>query len=88
MKIYETFDHENPPIQGEVFVCRDSQKRCRPESWIVSIFWNPDTWKTEWDGNKYTTCPEIDTITRGIFWHKEDAVTFAKAIDSKKRGEP
>ena len=81
MKIYDTFDRENPPMQGEVYVARDTQKRCWPESWIVAIYWNPDTWKSTWDGTKYTTCPEIDIITRGIFWHKEDAMIFAKALE-------
>lgn len=85
MKIYDIFDRENPPAQGEVYVACDPQKRCGPESWIVAIYWNPDTWKSVGNGEKYTTCPEIDIITRGIFWHKEDAILFAKAIEAMRQ---
>ena len=88
MRVYlENEDwHQDPPAQGEIFVCVDAQKRCWPESWLVIQHWNPATWKTTWDGQKYTKCPEIDCIEKGIFWHQQDAIIFAEALERIKEG--
>lgn len=69
-KTYNTspiFGDKGSPLPGEVYVCPDPQKRCWPESWIVCIMG---------DGTL-----EGDTITRGIFWHKEDAESFAAILE-------
>ncbi|MFA5408598.1 MAG: hypothetical protein WC343_07475 [Bacilli bacterium] len=66
MRIYETSEWRNdPPAQGEIFICPDEHRRCFPESWIVC---------------KSTTCPCSNIITKGIFWNIEDATLFANAL--------
>jgi hypothetical protein len=80
-KFWQDIDQKDWPSQGEIFVCKDPQKRCWPDCWSVAIFWDPSTWKSEFTGNGWTTCPEIDIITRGLFWTKEDAILFAKALE-------
>lgn len=82
MKTYDDSSwRKNPPLQGEFFVCLDPQERCYPEAWLVCQYWNPHTWKSEWDGQKWTTCPEIDIIERGIFWHRDNAILYAMLLE-------
>lgn len=82
MKQYERIEdmHNDPPSQGEIFIAPDPQNRCGEGTWAVYQYWNPSTWKTSWDGRKYTVCPEPDIICRGLFWHLECAVLFAEAM--------
>lgn len=82
MKTYNDSSwRKNPQLQGEFFVCPDPQERCYPEAWLVCQYWNPHTWKSEWDGQKWTTCPEIDIIELGIFWHRQSAISYAMLLE-------
>lgn len=84
MRVYENHAevHEHPPIQGEIYVAPDPQNRCGKDTWAVYQYWNPRTWKTSWNGEKYTVCPEIDIICRGLFWHKKCAEMFAEKLEA------
>ena len=75
-----------PPKQGEFFVCHDPQERCYPESWLVCQYWNQSTWKSEWDGQKWTACPEIDIVEKGIFWNRDYAIIFANILEKIYKG--
>ena len=79
MKIYDKawqeISRNDWPEQGEIFVCKDPQERCWPESWTVSIFWDPESWQSN-----IGKCPEMDIIEQGIFWTKENAILFAETL--------
>jgi hypothetical protein len=76
MKIYDKawqeISRNDWPEQGEIFVCKDPQKRCWPESWTVSIFWDPESCQSKWI--------EMDIVEQGIFWTKENAILFAETL--------
>ena len=84
MKIYDKawqdISRNDWPEQGEIFVCKDPQERCWPESWTVSIFWDPESWQPKWNGQEYDKCPETDIVEQGIFWTKENAILFAETL--------
>lgn len=69
------------PAQGEIFIAPDPQKRCGKDTWAVYQHWDPDTFKSVWDGQKYTTCPEIDIVCFGLFWNLEYAKKFAEVLE-------
>lgn len=54
------------PKPGEVYICKDTQKRLGSETWIVSIMG---------DGTF-----EGDTVQQGIFWRMVNAEIFAQAL--------
>lgn len=77
LKVYDKFwdeiSKEDWPEAGELFVCRTRYPRLFPESWLVAV---------QGDG----TC-EGDTVHRGLFWTKEDALFFAGALEDGQEDE-
>lgn len=77
LKVYDKFwdeiSKEDWPKAGELFVCRTRHPPLFPESWLVAV---------QGDG----TC-EGDTVNRGLFWTKEDALFFAGALEEAQEDE-
>ncbi len=70
-KLWNEIDEQDWPAPGVTYVCKDTQRRCGINTWVVS---------TMGDGTL-----SGDTIVRGLFWHKQDAILFADKWELKLR---
>ncbi len=62
---WEDIDEINWPDPGQIFIAKDPQNRLGPDTWGVARMK---------DHNEY------DLTSLGLFWEKDDALIFAKAI--------
>jgi len=75
MRIFDGVAKQKDLRAGDVVVALDPQERLGRSTWTVFV---------QGDGTL-----EGDTVQRGLFWNKEDAMMFAAAIEAegaKKEG--
>ena len=68
-KYWQAIKQIDWPASGQIFMCYDSQDRLGFPTWLVS---------------KMKTKDEHDLTQRGLFWKKEDALSFADAIQGRR----
>jgi len=68
-RLLQQTDERDWPQAGDVYVAPDGQQRCGPGSWVVAVMG---------DGTF-----EGDTEQLGIFWHKGNAMLFARAYEEQ-----